>query len=576
MHSNKGIYALLLGSGVSRSASIPTGWEVVLDLVTKLAAMQHEDCSTDPAAWYREKYGEEPDYAKLLDAIARSPEERQQLLASYFEPTEDERKDGMKLPTAGHRAIARLVASGHIRVIVTTNFDRLIERAIEDEGITPVVLSTADALSGALPLVHQRCCVLKLHGDYLDTRIKNTVTELSTYDAPVVEILDRVFDEFGLVVCGWSAQWDTCLRAAFERCKSRRFTTYWSARGDLTSEAKRLLELRAGVRIPIRDADSFLQELADKVASLDELSQPHPLSVAAAAATAKRLLASDDTLIRLHDFVHQELQRTFDQLQPSFSAILGQGNQAAKFATALQEFCARTEILRAIAANAAFWGRAIHMPIVSQIAPRLIADPLEGQSGVHLSDSLRAIPSVMLIYTIGIASIANGNFAMLASTLSKGRIARRGERQHYLTALDWPEIQEYFKVLEGRQRQYYPASEWLFENCRPVLKALIQSDLDYDRLFDTFEVVRSLVYIDCEHNGQFQTDVTEFWGPPGRFVWKLASRGRHEDYLDIVKNDAAMAQGFAAAGLFGGRVDVFLQVAERFERMVAKFAQDKF
>ncbi len=29
LHANKGVYALLLGSGVSRSAGIPTGWEVV-------------------------------------------------------------------------------------------------------------------------------------------------------------------------------------------------------------------------------------------------------------------------------------------------------------------------------------------------------------------------------------------------------------------------------------------------------------------------------------------------------------------------------------------------------------------
>ena len=28
MYSNKGAYALLLGSGISRSAHIPTGWEI--------------------------------------------------------------------------------------------------------------------------------------------------------------------------------------------------------------------------------------------------------------------------------------------------------------------------------------------------------------------------------------------------------------------------------------------------------------------------------------------------------------------------------------------------------------------
>lgn len=30
MHGNKGVYALLLGSGVSRAARIPAGWEIIL------------------------------------------------------------------------------------------------------------------------------------------------------------------------------------------------------------------------------------------------------------------------------------------------------------------------------------------------------------------------------------------------------------------------------------------------------------------------------------------------------------------------------------------------------------------
>src|SRR5437879_2506745 len=44
VHSSKGAYALLLGSGVSRAAGIPTGWEVVLDLIRKVAKLEGEDC----------------------------------------------------------------------------------------------------------------------------------------------------------------------------------------------------------------------------------------------------------------------------------------------------------------------------------------------------------------------------------------------------------------------------------------------------------------------------------------------------------------------------------------------------
>ena len=42
-----------------------------------------------------------------------------------------------KTPTPAHRAIASLVKAGYIRVIVTTNFDRLVEQALTDAGVPP-------------------------------------------------------------------------------------------------------------------------------------------------------------------------------------------------------------------------------------------------------------------------------------------------------------------------------------------------------------------------------------------------------------------------------------------------------
>ena len=145
-------------------------------------------------------FSKEADYSDLLDALCGTAAERQQLLRGYFELSADDREEGTKQPTATHRAIAALAAKGFIRVILTTNFDRLIETALDDAGVAPAVLTTPDQLQGALPLIHMRCCVVKLHGDYLDTRIRNTQAELDSYPAEFSRLLDRVFDEFGLVV----------------------------------------------------------------------------------------------------------------------------------------------------------------------------------------------------------------------------------------------------------------------------------------------------------------------------------------------------------------------------------------
>ena len=98
-----------------------------------------------------------------------------------------------------HRAIAALAAQGFIKVIITTNFDRLVETALRDEGIEPTILSSLDQVQGALPLIHTQCCVFKVHGDYLDSRIRNTPAELKKYPPEFVQLLDRIFDEFGLI-----------------------------------------------------------------------------------------------------------------------------------------------------------------------------------------------------------------------------------------------------------------------------------------------------------------------------------------------------------------------------------------
>jgi NAD-dependent SIR2 family protein deacetylase len=303
LQANNGAYALLLGSGVSRSSGIPTGWEITLELVRKIAAASGAEISSNAEEWFYGTYNKAPDYSELLDQLCKTAAERQQYLKAFFEPSDEEREDGLKQPTAAHDAIAELMAEGYVRVVVTTNFDRLLEQALEAKGIVPVVISNADQAKGMLPLVHQKHCVVKVHGDYLDTRIMNTVSELASYPSEMDRLLDQIFDEFGLILCGWSGEWDPALRSAIARAPSRRFSSYWAARGDLAGMAQKLAMDRGIVSIPIDDADSFFSKLSENLASLREFDRPHPLSVQSAVASLKRYLAEDRYRIRLHDLL---------------------------------------------------------------------------------------------------------------------------------------------------------------------------------------------------------------------------------------------------------------------------------
>lgn len=196
---------------------------------------------------------------------------------SYIEPTPKDREEGKKVPTAAHRAIACLVEGGFIRVIVTTNFDRLMENALRERGIEPTVVSSVDALKGAEPLTHSACYILKLYGDYKDARILNTESELSGYPQQYDGLLDRILDEHGLIICGWSGEWDHALRAAFLRAPNRRYSVFWAARGSIGSGAQELVDHCAARIIPITDADSFFSTLHLQVETLSRHLEPHDL-----------------------------------------------------------------------------------------------------------------------------------------------------------------------------------------------------------------------------------------------------------------------------------------------------------
>ena len=143
MHAQRGGYALLLGSGVSSGVGVPTGWGVVEALVRMVATAGGKPIAPeqDWETWWRSNYPNTAlGYSTLLAELEPTSAGRRALLARFFEPSEDERENGLKVPGPAHRAIAKLVANGTIRVIVTTNFDRLLEDALSAENVQPQVL----------------------------------------------------------------------------------------------------------------------------------------------------------------------------------------------------------------------------------------------------------------------------------------------------------------------------------------------------------------------------------------------------------------------------------------------------
>lgn len=128
MHAGPGVYAVLVGSGMSSAAGVPTGWQVLQDLIRKIGlaeGVDPEQLEDAPEAWWANQGRPEARYDTILSALATTDAARRALLRHYFDPPPAE--GGPVLPTAAHAGLAGLCESGRVRLVLTTNFDRLIE-----------------------------------------------------------------------------------------------------------------------------------------------------------------------------------------------------------------------------------------------------------------------------------------------------------------------------------------------------------------------------------------------------------------------------------------------------------------
>lgn len=522
LHAGPGSYALLLGSGVSYSAGVPTGWAVTLDLVRRLAAALGEDPGEDLIAWYREHAAGEPDYSVLLEDLAPSPEDRRNLLESYFEPTDDERAEGIKMPTPAHRAIAGLVKSGFVKVIVTPNFDRLVEMALAEVGVQPTVISSAAHAEGALPLVHSDCTIIKVHGDYLSPDLKNTVDELDSYEPAIDTLLDRVFDEYGLVVCGWSATWDTALRNALLRAPNRRFATYWMHRGDLSNEALELIAHRQAISTQIADADAAFDTLGQTVAALVEHADQQHQDTAATVAMLKRYLPDPTHRIRLIDLVSAETEHLVEQIAELPVAI---DDVEAVYEDRLRTYeQASARLATLLAVGARFSDTERHDQLWTDTVSRLATRSLAGPGDTHLIN-MQQYPTLLAMYAIALGAAAADRVEPIARVIGSVTAEYRGHAVRVMavvnawTVFDWGAFQQF---VEGFERSLVPVSRRLFSVLRPLAADVVTDDRRYEALFDEVEYLFGVTY---------GFNSAEGIGPAGRGAFRGAVPGKPPDEL---------------------------------------------
>jgi SIR2-like domain len=561
MHTSRGAFALLLGSGLSRAARIPTGWEIVEDLVRKLAAMHEEECGAEPAAWYEQNYGEAVGYSRLLEELTRSPTDRQQLIRAYVEPSADERAQGLKAPTGAHRAIARMAAAGHVRVILTTNFDRLMEKALSEAGVEPAVVSSPDQAKGLPPLRQVSCIVVKLHGDYQDPRFKNTTHELGYYEAPMRRLLERLLEDFGLVVCGWSAAWDGALRGVLERSRGQRFSLYWCYRGSLEAEAAALVALKRAQTVAIKDADSFFERLADRIEALDRFDRPHPLSVRMEVETLKGYLVKPLERIRLEELIATATETAyFEVFSEKRFPLLGQPFEGRYVVERLERYGSLLERIQALLVAGAAWGETRQVALWQKTLGRLAQPP--APTGPHNVGwkRVRGYPALRLLYAAGVAAIARGEFATLRGLMETTvRDEDDGRRVPLILAINSTEVIDGNTLRAGfGTKQIAPLCDKLASDLREPLRDLLPAEDEYQRVIDLFEYLLALCFL--------EKDNSKRWFPPGRLHYRQSENARVGALQEVER--LGVNWPVLQAGFFGGDVTAFRALDSHFMQIL--------
>jgi hypothetical protein len=296
--------AWLFGAGSSVSAGVPSAYDLIWDFKRRIyCADQSYRLSlfsnlTDPAIkeQIQAYFDNQPDcpvadsteeYSYYFERALASPIDRSEYIA--------QQTTGMRL-TYGHKVIGILMKNRFINIVFTTNFDKAFENTASSQFSKLEDWFTADIEGGENGMRFfqsgKRPIIVKLHGDYFSSKLKNTNKELQTQDQKLREILALAVNTKGLCIMGYSGRDASVMEVFHEALKnSSSFPggIYWFIRAGSKplSEVTALVEMarQHGKTAEFVEIENFDTAWADiikgfdtiPVADLTPLNQTHQL-----------------------------------------------------------------------------------------------------------------------------------------------------------------------------------------------------------------------------------------------------------------------------------------------------------
>jgi hypothetical protein len=565
MYTNKGAYALLLGSGISVPAHIKSGWGIEEELIKKIARTNGASVSPDWHKWYEEKYEKKATYTSLLSKLAKKPTERVQLMRHFFEQNKDDKELGYKLPTQAHRKIANLAKEGYIKVILTTNFDRLIEKALFDAQVSYQVIKNEDDIKTATPHIHYPgVTIVKINGDMGDCNFRNTEAELSDYPEAFRSFLQSIFSDFGVISSGWSGKWDAGLMEILKTAPISRYNSFFT---DCTvnENLKELASNRKGEFLQVDNANTLFSNLYDGIASLGKADISKSMSKDIILARTKKYLASDVHRIEYDDLVREQcnLAKTAILKEAHYNFELTK--EKFDYYASLHEKAVSNLIDMSILAGK--YGKDYHIQALTKCIVELcLRQFFNGMREVLDTSYLHSIGAVLVFNALGLALVKNSKFKVL-NELFKTKVPPYNllgfHQENILQLLGAPHFRDETLNSLMDQNDKFPRSIFIKKQLNSHFKEEFYSDDEFENEFDKWEMMESLMFF-YRQDGKMEPFFLDgdFENHAGKDFSGQDSFTEFYKSADVLKQDWPPVK----EGLFGGKYENYVEVLKQAEK----------
>lgn len=216
-------FAWFLGAGASAVAGLPTATDVIWDLKRRYYCraenqdISRQDVQVDAVKARIQAYmlskgfpteGDPGEYTTYFEKIFGEDKEKQrQYLTAKL-------SEGNVTLSVGNRILGALVATGQSRVLFTTNFDSVLERAVAEVGGRSLLAYHLEGAKSANKALNSEEYPLycKLHGDFRYDSIKNLKTDLAAQNTDLSQCLTNAANRFGFIIAGYSGRDDSIMQ----------------------------------------------------------------------------------------------------------------------------------------------------------------------------------------------------------------------------------------------------------------------------------------------------------------------------------------------------------------------------